>query len=162
MGWHRVSLPRQQVSSLDIEFTGIRKGTGPDNDICVSELALYNRGRPVDMQMPRAVLYRLSYCCGGTGYLLTRRGRVLATGEMGEGLDVEWNPRNNLVAGVDGAGGSSRLWVSNVKRGCIIFRTRLKSVNVSRLEWKGRNTIEAVFYNDRTGNTTARQRFEIT
>lgn len=47
MGWHSVSVPRRKVSSVHIEMIGIRKGSGADNDICLSEVAFYNRGRRI-------------------------------------------------------------------------------------------------------------------
>ena len=47
MGWHRVSVPRGKADNIVLEFVGVRKGRGADNDICVSELAFYNRGKRV-------------------------------------------------------------------------------------------------------------------
>lgn len=47
MGWHAVSIPRQKVETMVIEFVGVRKGKGPDNDVCLSELAFFNRGRAI-------------------------------------------------------------------------------------------------------------------
>jgi hypothetical protein len=47
MGWHSVSIPRRKASSLVIEMIGVRKGSGQDNDICISEIAFYNRGKRI-------------------------------------------------------------------------------------------------------------------
>lgn len=47
MGWHSVSIPRRKVDAVIIELIGVRKGEGRDNDICLSELAFYNRGKRV-------------------------------------------------------------------------------------------------------------------
>jgi len=47
MGWHSISIPRQKVEYVVIEFIGVRKGSGRDNDICLSELAFYNRGKKI-------------------------------------------------------------------------------------------------------------------
>ena len=47
MGWHKVSIPRQKVDDIVLEFVGVRKGRGADNDICVSEIQFYNRGKRV-------------------------------------------------------------------------------------------------------------------
>jgi len=47
MGWHSVSLPRLDTASLVIELIGVGKGKGKDNDICLSEVAFFNRGKRV-------------------------------------------------------------------------------------------------------------------
>lgn len=47
MGWHSVGVPRQKANHVIIEMLGVRKGDGKDNDICLSELAFYNRGKRV-------------------------------------------------------------------------------------------------------------------
>jgi hypothetical protein len=47
MGWHSVSVPRQKASTFLIEMIGVRKGSGQDNDICISEIAFYNRGKRI-------------------------------------------------------------------------------------------------------------------
>jgi len=47
MGWHSVSIPRRKAASLVIEMIGVRKGSGQDNDICISEVAFYNRGKRI-------------------------------------------------------------------------------------------------------------------
>lgn len=46
-GWHKVSIPRQKVTDVLLEIIGVRKGRGADNDICLSEIAFYNRGKRV-------------------------------------------------------------------------------------------------------------------
>ncbi len=47
MGWHSVSIPRGKMSSVVIEMISVRKGRGKDNDLCISELAFYNRGKRI-------------------------------------------------------------------------------------------------------------------
>jgi hypothetical protein len=62
MGWHEVAFPRQAVNGLRIEFTGIRRGQ--IHDLCISELALYNGARKVEMHMPQAVMFTEGSECG--------------------------------------------------------------------------------------------------
>ncbi len=47
MGWHSISIPRSNVSTLLLEFIGVRKGKGADNDVCLSEIAFFNHGRQI-------------------------------------------------------------------------------------------------------------------
>lgn len=47
MGWHSVSIPRRKMNDIVIELVGVRKGEGKDNDICLPELAFYNRGKRI-------------------------------------------------------------------------------------------------------------------
>lgn len=167
MGWHKVSFPRQRVGSIRLDFTGIRKGAKPNSNICISEIELLNRGRKIDMRMPRAAVFVVPGCCGtGQNYLLSRNGRVLATGEYGEGLDVEWNQNSSLVAGVDLNGIKTQLWVADLSQGRVVLRARLKGGNVSRLMWRSRHTIEVIFYGpvDEKGNNkvVAKQIFKVT
>lgn len=47
MGWHQVSVPRTKTDDIVLEMVGVRKGRGTDNDICLSEVAFYNRGKRI-------------------------------------------------------------------------------------------------------------------
>jgi hypothetical protein len=142
MGWHKVSIPRAKAGSITLGFTGIRKGSGPDNDVCISEIALRNNGRNIAMHMPQSVLYRLRACCGGEGYLL-KRGAVVAQGMFGEGTDLMWSPNGSRLAGVENSG---RLWVADVNRSRVVYRARLKSGQIAGIKWLGKRTIRATFY----------------
>ena len=126
MGWHKITLPRRAFRWLTIELTGIRIGDGKDNDICLSELALYSRGQKVDFQMPRAVIYQLSSCCGGTGWLINRAGRVLTKSPTGEGGRIAWSPDGNRVAGLKFGGKAQKLWVAAVNEPRIVRRLQFK------------------------------------
>ncbi|RYX83674.1 hypothetical protein EON83_13800 [bacterium] len=52
-GWHHVSLPRQKVTSIGMDI--LSEYRGRDNDLCVSEVEFYNKGRKVNFQLPRVV-----------------------------------------------------------------------------------------------------------
>ncbi|BCM93206.1 hypothetical protein IAD21_05094 [Abditibacteriota bacterium] len=53
-GWHRILLPRREVLSVGLNILDEYKGR--DNDLCVSEIEFYNRGRKIDFHMPRVVI----------------------------------------------------------------------------------------------------------
>jgi len=147
MGWHKITLPRRAFKSLTVELTGIRKGAGPDNDICLSELALYNRGRKLNFQMPQAVVYSLAYCCGGTGWLLSRSGRVLTQGMLGEGASVEWSPDGRRVAGINGVDGKEQVWIADSLRPRIVRRVDFdKKSKLYSIRWKSNRTLEALTF----------------
>jgi len=139
MGWHRVSLPRQAVRVLQIEFLDFYRGR--DNDLGLSELALLNRGRPLDMSLPQAVLFRQGRAEGGgaVGVLLSRQGEVLAQDESGR---AAWRPQGRYLAGVEGIGGRSQLWIADVTTGQVISRQTLPSAKVTGLRWRDRRTVE--------------------
>jgi len=147
MGWHKISLPRHAWKNLKIELTGIRKGGGKDNDICLSELALYSRGKKIDFGMPRAVIYQLSACCGGTGWLINRGGRVIATGGTGEGASLEWSPDGKRVAGISGQWDESarkqrtQIWIADAMRPAVIERVRI-SQEYPNLRWLSKRTLQ--------------------
>lgn len=145
MGWHKIALRARPFRTLRIELIGIRKGDGPDNDICLSELALVRDGRAIDFKMPQAVIYNLSACCGGTGHLLSRSGRVLARGGFGEGLSLEWSPSGRYVAGSGTvskqAGPSNRLWVADAHHARVIY-SRLQTMKTAeKIRWAGNHAL---------------------
>lgn len=149
MGWHSVSLPPRAFRSLKIELVGIRKGAGADNDICLSELALFNQGRKVSFGLPRSVVYTLSYCCGGTAYLLSRGGRVLSEATVGDGFDIAWSPSRRFLAGIDTTSVGRRapdfLWIADVGRGRIVQRHRLpdaSSMDGYAIRWASSRALE--------------------
>ncbi len=53
MGWHKISIPQQPVKDMALRFTKFARGR--DDDVCVSEIALYDRGKKVGLKMPKAV-----------------------------------------------------------------------------------------------------------
>jgi hypothetical protein len=136
MGWHRVSFPRRQVRELRILFTGIRKGTGTDNDICISELALFDGTRKIEMAMPAAVLYLLSYCCGSDGYVLTRSGKVLAIGNNGEGYELTRGPSGRYLAGI-----GKNLWVVDMQRARVVLQRKVPE-SWQYLKWRSEKVLE--------------------
>jgi hypothetical protein len=124
MGWHQVSLPRRLVKDIKIEFTKIR--SGPENDLCISELELSNQGHKVDWHLPRLVMYTDGQeGCRGLS-LINHNGKALAyvTEEMG--YTDAWSRNGRYVAGIESD--PERLWVADVSRGRIINRNAQKSV----------------------------------
>ena len=142
MGWHKIDVPRQLVKLMTLEFAGIRKGEGDDHDLCISELAFYNRGRKIAMQMPQAVIYTLSWISGGTNYFMTRAGKVLVKGDWGDGLFAAWNPKGNLVAGADRVRNKPRLWVADATNPRIKRSFYPSGVEIYRINWKDNRTVE--------------------
>lgn len=144
MGWHKISIPRRTFKNLKIDLTKIRKGSGEDNDICLSELALYSKGKKVDFKMPRAAIYQLSYCCGGTAWLINRGGRVLIEAPVGEGGAVVWSPNGNRVAGLDYTGRGQKIWIADANAPRIIRRHQFKLKDYRYgfdLSWKGNQAL---------------------
>lgn len=154
MGWHRVSLPRCQVGDLDIHLTGIRKGSGRDNDVCLSELALYDGSRKINMHLPRVVSFSVPACCGaGDVFEITREGRLLATGGYGEDLTTAVHPTKRYVAGIESGTTQVFLWVIDVVRGRVIARKALGPVYVATVRWKDNQTCEVRVWDEHTGRT---------
>jgi hypothetical protein len=164
MGWHKVSLPRQAVRHLQIEFTGLRRGR--DDDLCLSELALYNNGRQIDMHMPSAVMFSEGGRRGGSHRaLVSHRGEIIARDDVGEGGMVAWSPNGRYVASVETVRptgdrnpqsairnpqsairrGRPQLWVADVTTGRVIYRQTLPRTEIAGLQWKDHRTVEVTF-----------------
>lgn len=123
MGFHNVSLPRRQITSLMIEFIGLKNGNG-DNDLCVSELQLTSRGQKINMQMPRAVMF-FDGTEGDSGALFLLRGSEMLDGIARDaGGGDEWSRNGRYVSGV-AVGEVNRpdyLWVADTWKGKIVRR----------------------------------------
>jgi hypothetical protein len=132
MGWHSVSLPRRKVPSLMLSFTGIRRGR--DNDVCISGIELWNRGRKIDMKMPAAVHYdsgsiddghmgKAPYGYAVEGLVDWRRNVALADNNYFED-GLRWSPSGRFVCGADEhpQSGKVRLWVADVQRAKVLKR----------------------------------------
>jgi hypothetical protein len=142
VGWHAVSVPRQKVKSLLIEFTGIRKG--PENDVCVSELALYNRGREIDMHMPNTVMFSTgSECgCGSCWYLVSRSGRIVVGNMEDWGFACGWSPDGRYVAAAAFTDDGRCIWAADAARAKVIYRKALPEGDVWGVRWKDGRTVE--------------------
>jgi hypothetical protein len=115
-GWHRVTLPRPTFRALVLEFLAVRRG--PANDLCLSGLALYRRGRPVDFGMPRWVEYSEGWGDEGNDYfLMDRRGSLLEAPADPDGV-FGWSPKGRYYAGREG----STVWVADCRAGRIVRR----------------------------------------
>lgn len=117
MGWHEVALPRQAITKLRIELVGF--APSPDNDVCLSEIALFNGPRKIEMHMPQVVVYSDG---DGDQYLppdllINRKGETIA-----EALQEEtyWSPLGRLVMGRNPVG---TLWVADVQKGVVVLET---------------------------------------
>jgi len=105
MGWHKISLPRRKVQEIGLVMSGIRKGNGPDNDVCLSELALYDRGQKINMKMPQAVLFEDGNESGDAPLdcaLIARDGKVITQGTLATSgqQEEEWSPDQSYVCGL--------------------------------------------------------------
>ena len=55
MAWHEVGFPRRTVREIELMVTDLVRGA--DDDVCVSEIELYDGDRQIDMAMPACVLF---------------------------------------------------------------------------------------------------------
>ena len=116
MGWHSVALPHQAITKLRIELTGFQRGR--DNDVCLSEIALFNGSQKIAMHMPEAVVYS-----DGEGeqylpsdLLINRQGKLLARADMEE---TQWSPSGRYVLGIEG---TQSLWLADAHNATILVR----------------------------------------
>ena len=119
MGFHNFMLPHRPINSLTIEFIGLKNGNG-DNDLCLSELQLTNRGQKIEMQMPRAVMF-YDGMEGDSGAMYLLRGNVVLDGiGLDDGSSDEWSADGRYVAGASLGGGDKSqayLWIADTWRG---------------------------------------------
>lgn len=97
-GWHRISLQEGLRRPIIIELT--RQVRGPDDELCVSELALYHHGRRLDFRVPRHVLYNDGggCCCGSDDYaLVSPAWHTVATLHGSELTEPRWDASGRFV-----------------------------------------------------------------
>lgn len=147
MGWHKVSLPRQTVKKIVVEFTGLLKGQGPDNDLCISELAFFNRGHKIDMKMPELVMFDKGIEGGDPpiyNSLITHNGKAVTRGQVVLQNPV-WSPSNRYVCGVwqnDLASDAEELlWIVDTTTKKVLLRA--PTASVTGLRWQSNSAVEA-------------------
>lgn len=162
MGWHKISIPKQPLWNVKLKFTKFAKGK--DNDVCVSELALYDGGKKIDLKMPKAVIYTPGSDCGDGQefYLIDRTGKRLAE-DSSEYRCREWSKSGRYIAGVEG----SKLWVADAMAGKVIMRKPLGSGSepyVTQLRWQGEHFVVATIQmgSDEDSAHDAVKTFEVT
>lgn len=135
MGWHKISIPRQPIREVALRFTKFEKGT--DDDVCVSEIALYDRGKKVDLKMPKVVEFTEGDgdCgCGQVFSLIDRSGKQLVSYDFES--PCVWSPSRRYVAS-----GGNGLWVVDASAGKIIMRRSLPGwTDITR--WHGDDSLE--------------------
>lgn len=135
MGWHKISIPRQSIKEIVLHFTKFQKGR--DNDICISELALYNGSEKINFKMPRTVIYTPgSECgCGQAWYAVNWDGKRIASNDT-EGLP-RWSPNGKHVAGFSqNSQNIWRLWVIDGINGRVIYDKASPVQEPFDLVWK--------------------------
>jgi len=132
-GWQTITLPRRTVTGIRIEMTAFAPGR--DHDICLSELALFDDLRRIDMHLPHAVVYS-----DGEGeqflpedIVMTRTGATIAT--TLEDCAV-WNPSGRYIAGVATNGVA---WIVDSQTAHLLPNP---TGNWESLLWKDDRTIE--------------------
>lgn len=125
MGWHKVTIPRKAYEGLTLVLEEVRQG--PAKDLCVSEIALYDRGAKIDMKMPAAVVASDGSECGccSTAGAMSRGGTYLATEDEFTSGTTQANPTGNLIAGIGKRGSGYETFVVDAKSAKILRRVPL-------------------------------------
>ena len=126
-----INLPHQRYNNIDIRIDGV--STGMDDDLCISELVLYNHGKPVPWQLTRTVLANdMIECCGNpTASLYTHAGGKLTPADRAF----------RIIAGVAQQPGTSRmllyagdtLYLYDMQRSTVLRRRSLPGA--MRMGW---------------------------
>jgi hypothetical protein len=143
MGWHRISIPRQRVRDIKLQFTKFARGR--DNDVCMSEIALYDKGRKIDLKMPKAVEFSEGDCPDAADNLFSlidRSGTSLA--EYDIMANPTWSPNGRYFAFAD-----EELSVADTSIPKVILRKRLsknKTVELGGPKWRGNSSVSVTTY----------------
>jgi hypothetical protein len=72
LGLQRLNFPRQQLRYISLQVENAI--AGPDDDLCISDIVLYYRGKPLKWHMAPTVLYNedTGCCCTGGPYYSLR------------------------------------------------------------------------------------------
>lgn len=139
MGFHVIKLPARKWDGILLVAKALNAGTDPD--VAISELKLFYKGKEVT---PRPKEYFLfspgSDCgCGGGGYLIDRKGTVLAESHSEAGFALE-SPSGRYFVGLsygreDIEPGEWRFWVFDSHRKRIIEDRRWKKGAPELVGW---------------------------
>jgi hypothetical protein len=145
MGWHKVSLPRRAYEGITLVLEEIRRG--PAKDICVSEIALYDRGTKVDMKMPAAVVASDGSECGccSTAGAMSRSGASLAAEHENSAGTTQASPNGAFIAGVGKRGANFELFVVDAKSAKVLRRVPLATYEYYELAWQGPDVVVTGF-----------------
>jgi hypothetical protein len=158
MGWHKISVPPNNFRNIGLLFTGIRKGNGPGNDVCISELALRYKGKTIDMKMPESVFFEDGNRSGDAELdcaLIAARGGKVITHGLRYGFlyePEEWSPDKRHVCGLWRTNEKSPLgrekmllWIADVNKQKIVQRAFLSDKNSAyskKFQWLNHKTLE--------------------
>jgi hypothetical protein len=139
-GWHTIRLPRRNYESgLRIVFKDFAGAKGLD--VAISELQLLDRGRPIRMNLPNAVLATEGSSCGcGTVWsAMNRRGEILANSDWSEGDSSSLDSRGRYAAGIERKGKrTARVWVVDLRSARVVRTRRLHTDDELETKWQGR------------------------
>lgn len=140
MGWHKISIPRRAVRDIYLRFTKFAKGK--DNDVCVSELALYDQGKKIDMKMPKIVEFTEGDVDCGDGqefYVIDRTGKRLERYDMDP--PAVWSPSGRYIAEV---GYTGELWIWDSTTCKLLVRKSMIATAAGyawSVKWRGNRSV---------------------
>lgn len=162
MSWHNVTFPNQLVRSVGLLFTGIRKGAGPDNDLCVSELAFFNGTRKINMEMPNVVMFYKGNKSGDAPFryeIITRKGNSITGGVQGN-VSPNWSYDKQVLAGA-WKGQQDVLWAVDANKARLILRHALPMAHWDEHQsvyWAEKGILEVLLETDFDARNRAQSR----
>lgn len=154
MGWHEISFPRRTAREIEITVTDLIRGA--DDDVCLSEIEIYDGDRKVDTAMPEVVLFSEGDECG-CGYfsrVMRRDGRILGGDKLEEdGIGPTYDPLNRHAAFTLWASERASLCVVDMTTGRVLLRRKLASWRVDGIAWVKPGMVEVRFYGVEPGKT---------
>ncbi|MCE5323396.1 hypothetical protein LLG46_08810 [bacterium] len=154
MGWHKISIPGKPVTEVRLVFNGF--AIGRDNDICISEIALYNQDKKINMNMPKLVEFTEGDgdCgCGQMFYVIDHKGKRLKSYDMES--PCVWSPSGRYIACVELCK-NRKLWVMDTSTEKVIVRQTIPGDNWSWSEidhWKDEHTLVFTLVKQLPGKT---------
>lgn len=151
-GWHKIALPQGEIQSLTLNLEEFYRGT--DNDIALSELALYRNGKKLDWQLPATVLVDDGSQDDGCGLDPNKpnikpqlQGLVSVQSKKSvllldySELERVWSESGRYVAGVSydetAKGEKSRIWLFDAQHQKLLWRKPAINARFVALSWRG-------------------------
>jgi hypothetical protein len=143
-----IRFSRRYVRKIQIEITAVHGG--PVGNVCLSEIALYDHDRQIDMAIPAVVVFdAYSTIIDATDRFILRRDGTRLCRDVGDAMSVytnsgaRWSPGGRFLAVIDSEfnNNAATLRVIETATGRTVLRQSIKAAVTFDLKWRGEKDV---------------------